>query len=221
MDEFRSEDEQIESIKKWWRENGTSVLISIGVAMALIFGYQYWQDSQRSESEAASQIFDQLVDANAALQSPDADDAQKKTHMSTVAHLTETLKTRHTDSVYAQFASLFEASIAVANNDIAKAKAALEWVLDQDVTDNNRTLVKLRLAKVLLMEGDYDAALDELDDATDAYQSAYDETRGDIYLAMNKQGEARQSYKAALEKLSSPNQNPALKIKYDNLAVVE
>ncbi|MEX2327847.1 MAG: tetratricopeptide repeat protein, partial [Pseudomonadales bacterium] len=42
-----TDEEQIEAIKKWWDENGKSILIGIVLALGGVFGYQAWDNHVR------------------------------------------------------------------------------------------------------------------------------------------------------------------------------
>jgi len=48
MAELRTDEEQVEAIKQWWKNNGSSLLIGIGAALAIAFGWQAWQTSRPS-----------------------------------------------------------------------------------------------------------------------------------------------------------------------------
>ena len=63
MEVYRTEEEQIEAIKRWWKDNGNGILMGIGLAIALVFGWQSWQQNSRSKGEAASTLFNQMQDA--------------------------------------------------------------------------------------------------------------------------------------------------------------
>ena len=58
MDVYRTEEEQIEAIKKWWQTNGNNILIGIGLAIAVVFGYQFWKDSEQAAGESAFLVYD-------------------------------------------------------------------------------------------------------------------------------------------------------------------
>ncbi|HNE26955.1 MAG TPA: tetratricopeptide repeat protein, partial [Pseudomonadales bacterium] len=72
MADYRTEEEQIELIKKWWRENGRSTVVGVGVALVLFFGWMQWQAYQKKNIEAASDLFQQMLTATEAV-----DGAQK------------------------------------------------------------------------------------------------------------------------------------------------
>ena len=45
MAELRSEEEQLDAIKRWWKSNGTSLIIGVVVAAAGVFAWKAWQNS--------------------------------------------------------------------------------------------------------------------------------------------------------------------------------
>ena len=63
MAEHLTEEEQLEALKRWWKENGQSTIIGVLLAVSGYLGWTFWQDSQRSSAEAASAIYQDLIDA--------------------------------------------------------------------------------------------------------------------------------------------------------------
>ena len=61
MAELRSEEEQLDAIKRWWKSNGTSLIIGVVVAAAGVFAWKAWQNYQDSQAEAASAQYQQLL----------------------------------------------------------------------------------------------------------------------------------------------------------------
>mgnify|MGYP000070699675 CR=1 FL=1 len=45
-----TEEEQIEAIKRWWKEKGLSTVFQVLVIAALYFGWQGWQKQQQQLS---------------------------------------------------------------------------------------------------------------------------------------------------------------------------
>ena len=43
MESYRTEEEQVEALRRWWNENGRSTLFVIVVVLAGTFGWQGWQ----------------------------------------------------------------------------------------------------------------------------------------------------------------------------------
>ncbi|MCG8672852.1 MAG: tetratricopeptide repeat protein [Pseudomonadales bacterium] len=224
MDVYRTEEEQVEAIKKWWQANGNNILMGIGLAIFAVFGWQYWNDTKRAAGEAASTVYDQLLQAEQKLVTLDAASEEYKTEVGNLNHLIEQLRTDHAETQYAVFAALFEAKRAVAAGDADKAEEALRWALTNNATEGNRLIIQLRLARVLAMKGEHQAALDMIEKIdAGAQTSAYEEVKGDLYLALDQSDKARAAYKKALDSAgeNANQQRPLLKMKYDNLAVAE
>ena len=72
-----TEEEQAERVKAWWKENGSSVITGAIVGLGLIAGYNYWQDWQRQDTEAASAAYEDLLDA---MVTPDNERASRSDH---------------------------------------------------------------------------------------------------------------------------------------------
>lgn len=224
MDVYRTEEEQVEAIKKWWQANGNNILIGIGLAIFAVFGWQYWNDSKRSAGEAASIVYDQMLEATEKLQTAAADSDAYTTELGNVNHLIEQLKTEHTDTQYAVFAAMFEAKHAVEQGDAKRAEEALRWALTNNTSEPNRLIIQLRLARVMAMQGEHQAALAMIEKIdAGAQTSAYEEVKGDLYNALGQPDQARAAYKKALDAAGeqAENKRPLLKMKYDNLAVAE
>ena len=50
MAELLTEEEQVEQLKKWWKENGLSIVGGVVVGLALVFGWRSWQHHQLERS---------------------------------------------------------------------------------------------------------------------------------------------------------------------------
>ena len=67
-----------------------------------------------------------------------------------------------------------------------------------------RELARLRLAAVLLQQGEHDAALARLQAApTASYKARFDDLRGDVLAAQGKKAEARAAWQAAIDGLAA------------------
>ncbi|TDG14895.1 tetratricopeptide repeat protein [Seongchinamella unica] len=188
MEQYRTEEEQVEALKKWWEENGRSTIVAVIVALGLGFGWQGWQKYQQNESEGASSRYQAMLQS---LAGEDNDGA---------ADLAETIKQEYSRSTYAQFAALHLARLAVNEGDLARAEAELRWVLGRaDKGSDTMQLAQLRLARVLAATGDTAQALNILASADPgAYASAYQVARGDILLMEARNEEAREAYSSAM-----------------------
>jgi predicted negative regulator of RcsB-dependent stress response len=196
--EYRTEEEQVEAIRRWWDENGRSIIISIVLALSAGFGWQACKNHDQQLGEAASHDYQMLLQQLAVSSSaPGADFSEAK-------DLAEQIKSQYSSSGYAQFAALQLAKIAVRSNDMEQAKAQLKWALSKapaksDVAD----IASVRLARVLASTGDTDQALEILEKGRGgAYAASYEVARGDIYMQLGQSEEAKEAYLQAKNTLA-------------------
>ena len=121
MEQYRTEEEQVEALKKWWDENGRSTIIAIIIALGLGFGWQGWQKHQEQQAAAASDSYQALLQQLTVSESG-ADTAA-------LVRLAEEIKAEYPRSTYAQFAALHLARLAVIESDLAKAEAFYQSLL--------------------------------------------------------------------------------------------
>jgi predicted negative regulator of RcsB-dependent stress response len=96
-EELRTEEEQVEALKKWWSENGKSLIVTLVVVLTGYFGWNGYQENQRAQGEAASSIYQQLV--NKATKPLAEQTEADKTELETVA---AQLKAEFPNSLYAK-----------------------------------------------------------------------------------------------------------------------
>jgi len=211
----RTEEEQVEALKKWFGENGTSLIVSIVIVLAVVFGYRTWETQGRESGEAASAMYQNLQDAVAVGPLDELSDE----NISTGKFLADQLKSEHSGSSYAFFAAMQMAKIAVEKEDLEEASKQLSWILDNGADEKLSIIANLRLAKVKLGLGEHEQALTQLDTVkSGGHESSYEETRGDIYFAMGKNTEAREAYQRAVT-LQGENIKPLTRMKLDDLVV--
>jgi predicted negative regulator of RcsB-dependent stress response len=198
--DLRSEEEQLDVVKRWWKENGTSLIAGAVLAAAGVFGWNAWQNYQEGQSEAASARYQQLVTITAA---NSLEDDQLAAARELIGELTD----QHGRTLYAELAQLLEARLAVQEGDLAAAKAALESVADGSSRRYVQSLAWLRLARIELAEGNPEAALELLDQPiTDTLAAQQANVRGDAHLALGQPEQAREAWQAALEIAQTQNQ---------------
>ncbi len=211
----KSEEEQVEALKKWWDENGTQLLIGIVVVLGGVFGFRTWEANQTETAETASKLYEDLTQVVNLGPFDRMTDEDRKT----ADFIIEQLTTDYAGSTYAHFASLHAAKIKVEADDLDGAEAALRWSLENGVEESFGLLVNERLARVLFAKEDYEAALKVLDSKDpNAYKHSYEELRGDIYVAMDNLEEARAAYERALASVDDPEQYPFLRMKSQDIS---
>jgi len=215
MAELRTEEEQVQAIKDWWKKNGSSLLIGIGAALAIVFGWQAWQNHEaRQRTEAANQ-FASLLNAFG----DQADD----TSGDTVAFVAKTLREDYTDSAYAVYGNLILARQQLMDGESEAAIESLNWALEKTGEQQALELVvRSRLARAQFDAGQYDEALATIDGAAeaDSFAAIFSELRGDILLAQGDRDAAREAYLAAREQ-SQQGRSGILELKLSDLGVGE
>ena len=63
MDAYASEQEQVEQIRRWWKNNGTALLLGLALGIGGLGAYRYWDATQWTEhvSRAGTQFTDPPV----------------------------------------------------------------------------------------------------------------------------------------------------------------
>lgn len=218
MDSYRTEEEQLEQLRQWWRDNGRSTLIMVALAVAAVFGYRAWTQQQLAQSEQASVIYQNLMLADQQLSEGLVGNEQ----LQTARHLAKTLREEHSGSGYSHLAALFEARLALRADESGAAEEALQWLLQQSAEDDLLQLARLRLAKVYYGRNEDQKALQTLEGADGgSYAYAYAELRGDILHAGGDVEGARKAWQEASKlaaEMERPLQNPVLQMKLNNIA---
>jgi len=212
MDVHASEKEQIESLKKWWKENGSSLVTGALLGVSLIFGGKAWVNWKDTRMENASNSYALM---QAALKQNDVD---------AVRNQANDLITNASGSGYAPLAALTLARLAMQDGEIAAAQGQLEWALEHAKTPQLADITRSRLVRVLIDQEEYAQAEAVLSQVTDAggYQAIYAELQGDLAFAQGESKRAAEAYQEALALLpvTAPNAT-YLRVKHENLTSVE
>lgn len=201
MADHLTEQEQIESIKRWWADNGRGIITGIVLALAGYFGYQWWQTDQRTQAENASNLYQTFVEAVTA-NGGQPNDKQ----LTTAKSLAKQLKEEYGKHIYASQAALRMAALNVKENNLEAAAEQLQWALDNVEQDALKFLAQRRLAAVIAAQGQYEEALTALNNTASgpipsAFAALFAETRGDILLQQGDENAARNAYEQAKAQL--------------------
>lgn len=210
--ELRTEEEQVELIKNWWKENGNSLLISIAVAVAAVFGWKTWVSNQEAQAANASALYENISSVVTAAQ---VDEAQ----LQSVFFLGDELKSDYASSVYTPMASMLLARAAVEATELDKAKTELQFVTTAEAADAAmKQLAHLRLARLAMAMNDLAAAQTSLDAAgVDQYPGLYHELSGDLAVAQGDLAAARDAYTKAVAQ-ADPQSRSLIQLKLDDIA---
>lgn len=187
MADYATEDEQLEALKRWWQENGRSVIFGIVVAIGIVGGWQGWQWHTAVQEEGAAAIYNQAL---AEMPMGDAGG---------VVSAAETLRSDYGRTTYATLGALAAARMMVRDNDYDAAVDWLEWARDHARDDSLAAIAGVRLARVLGERGDTDRALAILDgQAAAGWAALHHEVRGDLLAARGDFADAADAYEQAL-----------------------
>jgi len=183
------EQEQIANFKAFWDRFGNPIMWVLIIALLGYAGYNYWNSHQRGQTAEASGLYDGLVTA-----------AEAK-DMAKVKRFTADIESKFGSTAYAQMAALTAAKAAFDANDLATAKAQLQWAIDHG-NEEYKSVARLRMSGVLLDEKAYDQALALLNaEFPVQFAAEVADRKGDVLVAQNKLPEARTAYQAALDKM--------------------
>jgi len=211
MSEMRTEEEQIEAIKNWWKENGKQTIAAVVIVAGGWFGYQGYESNKQAQGEAASAVYEQVLELSNSGQESDL--AQREL-------LLNQLKTDFSSTVYAAYAALFKAKDAMQSNDLERAASELQFALDNAPTDAIAHMAKIRLARVYIAQENTEQALSLLAvEEMGAFEGEYEETKGDALFAQGDVDAARDAYsKAVAANARLGANNPLVEMKLDDLA---
>jgi predicted negative regulator of RcsB-dependent stress response len=212
-----TEEEQIEAIKRWWQSNGKWVVGAIVVAVLAWFGWSSWQERQERLAQEASSKYTELL----TLVGEGAGDLSEQ-QRSTAKVIAQEIIDTDASNLYGNMAGLFLAQLAVHGGELDQAESHLQGVATNAANDSMKNLANLRLARVAVAQGNFSDALALLDeDVHEAYQAAYAEARGDIYMAQDQLEQAQVAYQVALATLGpqQSGRSGILQLKLENTRV--
>ena len=205
MEVYTTEEQQVEVIKNWWKENGTSVIAGTVIGLVGLFGWRYYNEHQQTTQEAASQAYNEM---SAQLAKGDAAGFEQA----------QSFISAHKGDSYAELAALQLAAAAVKADKLDLAAEQLTQVATSG-DESIRPIAALRLARVLNDQGKADEALAQLGKINnDAFKAQVAEVRGDILQKQGKAEEARDAYQAAAD-AGGLQSSAELKLKMDDLAL--
>ena len=202
VDVYKTEEEQVQAIKQWWKDNSVSLIAGIVIGAVVLAGYKYWTESKQNQAQQASVIYSQILSSS--------NDKTKNT---------ETLKADYSGTPYAALATLLLAKDNVNANEIDKAISQLKWVVDNSNEEGIQHLAQQRLARVYLSKNNIESAEALIKGVkANGFASGYNEIRGDINLAKKLPVQAKENYRLALSSLAQGDQRyDIIKMKLDDL----
>lgn len=206
-DHYTSEQEQVEQLKRWWKDIGRALVTGLVIGIGGLAGYRYWDNVQVTRAENASVNYEHLLQMTTEGRNVDALAAG------------QSIIDSYPDSAYARLSTLVLAKIAVGENEYARAKQHLQTLIEAADDGEITQIARARLARILLAEGGVDeanaliAAIPSIDG-----RERFAELRGDISVARGDTETARTMYLQALSQAHEFGlDRGAVQLKLDNL----
>ncbi len=202
MDQFTTEEQQVEAIKKFWKENGTAIVLGTVLGFGGLWGWRAYNDNMLASQEQASDSYQSAVKE---LGTKDGAFTDAKKFVE-----------ENSDTHYAVMAAFKLAKEAVNRADLAEAEKQLQWIVKSEAKIVLKDIALIRLSRVQLEQENFDSALASLAKVSStSYDAQVEEVKGDVYQRQGKFDEAEKAYTAALADNSSNN---LLQMKLDDLA---
>ena len=198
------EEQEINQLKDWWKENGKTIIVAFILGVGGMFGWRYWQAHQAEQIAQASAQYDALI------YSAQQDGQAKKANI-------EQFVQANSKTAYAVFALLDEAKKATEKQDFAAAEVNLNQALTQSQDEVLTSIVALRLSAVQFQLGQLDNALTTLNQVKgESFNARKAILTGDIQVAKGDKVAAKNSFEQAQQSGSQLEQQMA-KMKLNNL----
>jgi predicted negative regulator of RcsB-dependent stress response len=193
MVEIYDPNEQDKVVKKWLRDNGSAIVMGLVVAFGGLFGFKQWQVWEVNDKQQASAEFGVMADL--------LTDGQLDAAMSNY----QTLQDDYAKSPYASLAALQMARARVEAQQPDLAISQYQFVVDNGYPKALSVVARVRLARLMLDQGQSEEALTLLNAEPDitGFESRFAEVKGDIHYSQGRTDEAIAAYLEALDTLEA------------------
>lgn len=183
-----TDEEQLEALRRWWRENGRSIIAGVVIGLAALGGWSGWNWYHGEQALAASDVYEDTIAA------------VEQGNYGAVSDQATRLRDDYGGTAYATLGALAAARAAVEEGDLDRARNWLRWTVDEASAVELATVGRARLARVLAAQGDPDAALSVLDvEVAPSFQGLFAEVRGDALAQQGERDAAVEAYEQALD----------------------
>jgi predicted negative regulator of RcsB-dependent stress response len=179
--------EQEQLVKEWLSKNWFTIFAGIALGIGGLWGFGQWQNSQVKQLHEAANEFTQLEQV---LSLGELTEAEK---------MISEYQAKYGTNIYTVKARLMAAGQMVEADKMVEAKQQYQALIDAKPEKPLAEMARLRLARLLVSEGDFTGALTQLGLVqSKAYQTLVEEITGDVFLAQGKLSQAQDAYQLAL-----------------------
>ena len=186
MSDHLTDEEQVEKVKAWLKENGMSIVAGVVIGLGGIFGWQFWDSYQVNRAAEGAEAYDRFVQT------------AEQSEPGATAEALAGLDAGFANTAYSRFASLELARQQAETGDLDGAMATLEKTRAVISDTAMQSVIDLRLARLLVSLGKLDEAgtiIDRLGSGAFAAEAA--SLRGQIAYMQGNTEDARTALEEA------------------------
>jgi len=205
VDIHQTEEQQVEAIKKFWADNGNSIIAGLALGLAGFVGFNWFKEHKLEQEIATADAYESVIE----LAGKDDGAFTSKG---------EAFISENAGSSYSTFTALALAKDAADKKDWEATAKHLNAAISNASDNGIKAIATLRLARVQVQLEQFDKALATLSATLpESFKAQVEEVKGDTYLKQGKPELARNAYQAAID-ASGEAGNPVLQMKLDDLA---
>ena len=207
MEIYQTEEQQVDAIKSYWKDNGNSIIAGLVVGLSGFIGFNVYQDYKLEQELATSDTYQKMIET--AEKDPQAFAEQGAKFIS-----------ENSGTSYASLTALALAKEMVTAKDWSQAEKHLQTAVEKAPSEGIKAIAAVRLARVQIQQEKLAEALVTLSATLpESFSASVEEIKGDVYLQQDKVNLARTAYQAAIA-ADGLATNSALQMKLDDLAEV-
>lgn len=188
MSDYSTDAEQVEKLRKWWKDYGWATTLGVVLAIVLVVGWQVYRRHELGKAQNASLIYATMMSNSHDNNTASANSAAKA------------LIKNFPGTSYSDLANMWLAKYEVTQKQYQKAMPYLEQVQAHGSMKSLRQIASIRRSEILLQLNKPNNVLIALGQIYDnAYLGRIDELKGDAYWLLKNSSDARRWYQSATQ----------------------